>query len=118
NIHSTNAHQTSLNGTSDGYIIKFNPAGGRAWATYYGGVDYDEIRDAVCDYNGNLIVVGTTSSVGGSGLSTSSSHQVSNGGNGLNNTKIWDGFIAKFNSAGTRQWGTYYGGDQSEDLVG
>jgi hypothetical protein len=36
-----NAYQPILNGTSDGFIAKYNSAGILQWSTYLGGADVD-----------------------------------------------------------------------------
>ncbi len=118
NIATTGSHQQSLAGASDIYLVKFNIAGVRQWATYYGGskdesLIYNGHTEGVCtDETGNVYIVGATSS--DTGISTLSSYQpnIKIGSNSI------DGFIAKFNTNGQRQWGTYYGDTLADGLMG
>ncbi|MBS1771218.1 MAG: PKD domain-containing protein [Bacteroidetes bacterium] len=99
-------------GNLDGYIVKFNAAGQREWATFYGGSDLDQINAATCDVNGNLLVTGYSNSV--SGMGSSGAYKQYNSGNGNPGTSWTDVFIGKFSPSGPLIWGTYYGHVQSE----
>ncbi len=85
-------------------MVKFNSAGVRQWGTYYGGTSYDTGRFCSTDGSGNVYLVGNTDSNMGTVIATVGSHQNAPGGGGN------DAFLVKFNGAGVRQWGTYYGG--------
>ncbi|MEO8588730.1 MAG: SBBP repeat-containing protein [Flavobacteriales bacterium] len=107
-IASNGSHQPSLGGAGsyDAFVAKFNGTTGvRQWGTYYGGVPGDEGRAVAVDANGNVYLTGATGSA--SGISTPGSHQPVLSGS--------DAFLVKFDSAGVRQWGTYYGGIGNED---
>ncbi len=97
-IASTGAYQQFIANftTSDIYIAKFNPNGGRVWSTYYGGTGYDDAADICFDGSDNILVVGHAESAG---MSTPGAHQTSPTG----------GLLAKFSSDGFRVWATYYG---------
>ena len=43
NIATTGAYQTSLGGSHDAFVAKFNSAGVMQWATYYGGTGNDPV---------------------------------------------------------------------------
>ncbi len=108
NIASSNAHQTSLGGYMDAFVVKFNSDGSRAWGTYYGGTDYDYGYGGVAaDPNGNVYLSGYTYSY--NNIATSDAYQSSM-------YTPYDGFLVMFNSNGQRKWGTYYGGNSSEYL--
>jgi hypothetical protein len=79
------------------------------WATYYGGSDEDETEGITLDASGNVYIIGSTKS--SSGIATSGSHQSTYTGN-------YDVFVAKFNSSGALQWGTYFGGSADDVGVG
>jgi hypothetical protein len=101
-------HQSTIGGGSfDAFLVKFNSSGVRQWATYYGGSDDDRGTYCHVDRNNNVYLCGKT-------LSTSSiasgGHQTTHGGD-------FDAFVVKFNSSGTRQWATYYGGSNIEEHV-
>jgi hypothetical protein len=96
-----------LNG--DVYLVKFNPSGIRQWGTYYGGNHNDGETGGYCAYNGNgnIYLVGSTRSQ--ENISTPGALQQN-----LSYVFDIDAFIAKFDEAGNRLWGTYYGGLGSE----
>jgi hypothetical protein len=78
----------------------------RLWGTYYGGSSDEYGRSCATDASGNVFLAGYTQS--NSGIATTGAHQTSRGGGS------WNAFLVKFNSSGTRQWGTYYGGTAGE----
>ncbi len=102
-IASTGAFQTSFGGNSDAFVAKFNSAGARLWGTYYGTANLDQAYSCSPDSLGNIYVSGyseTSTTV----LATPGSYKPSGGG------LLGDAFLVKFNPAGARIWGTYYGG--------
>jgi hypothetical protein len=104
-IASIGSHQTTYGGgANDGLIVKFNANGARVWATYYGGTGDDRIIGCSVDGNGNLYAGGATSTSTGNAIATAASHQSVYAGGTQN------AFLAKFDSSGVRQWGTYYSG--------
>ena len=105
-IASPGSYQTLLNtmgsgSGSDGFLVKFNSAGVRQWATYFGGFSDDFANGVAADGSGNVYIAGNTSS--NSGVASSGAYQTTEGSTN-------DAFLAKFNSGGTIQWSTYYGG--------
>ncbi|MDA7836719.1 SBBP repeat-containing protein [Salibacteraceae bacterium] len=104
-IATAGAHQTTYGGLSDAFLVKFNSSGVRQWGTYYGGTGSDEGYSCATDASGNVYLAGRTSST--TGIATTGAHQTTSGGSD-------DAFLVKFNSSGVRQWGTYYGGSQTE----
>ncbi|HRD37533.1 MAG TPA: T9SS type A sorting domain-containing protein, partial [Bacteroidia bacterium] len=103
-ISTIGAHQSiNSGGPNDAILVKFDTSGVRQWATYYGGNDIDWGNAVVTDNSGVYLCGYTTSSVS---IATPNALQLNFIGNGGNS----DAFIAKFNKAGGRLWGTYYGG--------
>ena len=98
-------HQNSLGGNVDGFLVKFSSSGIRQWGTYYGGAGSDFGNSTATDPSGNVYLAGGTNSTAGI---AASGHQNSPGGSN-------DAFLVKFNGAGVRQWGTFYGGPYSDD---
>ncbi|MBI2268822.1 MAG: hypothetical protein HYU69_00530 [Bacteroidetes bacterium] len=92
-------------GTSDAFVVKFNPAGARLWATFYGGSSGDYGVGVVADIGGNIAITGCTEST---------NFPVTGGAFQLTKAGLWDAFVVKFNSAGNRLWATYYGGTADE----
>lgn len=102
-IVSPGAHQTSFaSGVYDGFFTRFSSAGVRQWATYYGGSGLDYVYGIAADVSGNVFIAGYTQSY--TGISTPGTYLVAHSGG------LWDGYLAKFNNAGIRQWGSYFGG--------
>jgi hypothetical protein len=95
------AHQTTYGGgIDDAILVKFDSAGQLKWATYYGGNMHDIALGVTEDAAGNVILAGHTESA--AAIATAGS---------WNSTFMggYDVFVAKFDSTGVRQWGTYYG---------
>jgi hypothetical protein len=99
-------------GLLDVYLAKFNDAGERIWATYYGGVLDDWGAAVTSDSENNIYITGTTLSEDGIEYL---GHQSVYGGwaDGLF-TDYGDAFLVKFTPDGDRLWGTYYGGEGGE----
>jgi gliding motility-associated-like protein len=110
NIASPGAYQSFLLGQSDGMIVKFNPNGQRIWGTYYGGSVTEGILGVAADNQGNVYISGGTDSP--DNISTPGAHQVNFGGG------IYDAFLVKLNSSGSRLWATYIGGDDDDRVFG
>lgn len=99
----------SIAGLYDGYLIKVNDAGQQQWSTYYGGAKDESVNAIAADANGYLYVAGATYS--DTGIATSNGYQDTIGGR---STIFEDAFITCFNANGQRQWGTYFGNNQTE----
>jgi hypothetical protein len=107
-ISSSGSHQVVYGGgPNDAFLAKFDTNGFRQWATYYGGAAYDCALSCKNDTYGNVYICGQTASSIGNSIATNGCHQLNWGGN-------TDSFLAKFNTSGVRQWGTYYGGTGNE----
>ncbi|MCB9185060.1 MAG: SBBP repeat-containing protein [Flavobacteriales bacterium] len=104
-IATAGAHQVAAPGNRNAFLAKFNTAGVRLWATYYGGPDPDEGYGVATDALGNVYLVGLTEST--TGIATAGTYQTANAGGE-------DAFIVKFNSAGVRQWASYFGGNDTD----
>lgn len=104
-IASPGAFQTIHGGARDAFLVKFNSVGHRLWATYYGGSGDEEGFACIADKSGNVYLGGKTSSA----TNIAAGGFQNNYGGGF-----CDAFVVKFDSAGIRQWATYYGGN-SED---
>jgi hypothetical protein len=99
------AHQTSNGGGStDAFLVKFSPTGARRWATYYGGSGTESGNSCAADTLGNVFIAGVTVSSNTAAIATSNGHQTS-----MVHFAYEDAFLAKLDSTGVRQWGTYYG---------
>jgi hypothetical protein len=97
-------------GSADAFLVKFNAAGARLWATYYGGSSTEGgswgAQKVCTDNDNNVYLAGQTESAG---LSF----------NGFQNTLAYQGvnltataFLVKFSPAGNRLWATYCSGSQ------
>ena len=102
NIATSGSHQEIYGGGQDVLLIKFNNNGVRQWGTYYGGSNDDVGGDVSADGSGNVYMTGGTFST--TNIATLGAHQESG------DSYAGAAFIAKFNSNGIRQWGTYYNG--------
>lgn len=98
--------QNTLGGTTDAFLVKFDASGARLWATYYGGFGFQEDVSMATDGEGNVYLAGRSESIGSN--IASGGHQNNFGGGNF------DTFLAKFNASGARLWATYYGGSGDE----
>ncbi len=103
-----NTHQTTNAGSQDAYIVKMSSAGIVYWATFYGGLLDDTGGGILVDQNKNIYLAGSAYSL--AGIATSGTYQVNQGGNS-------DMFVVKFDSMGTRIFGTYIGGASYDNTV-
>ncbi|CAM4081839.1 MULTISPECIES: T9SS type B sorting domain-containing protein [Flavobacterium] len=105
----TGAHQNSIPTSqylcTNGIIVKFDTNGTRLWGTYYGGINYNDIRGIKADSQNNIVITGQTQSP--INISTVGSHQENYQANR-------DAYIVKFNESGVRIWGTYFGGNNDD----
>lgn len=109
-IATSGAYQSLYGGGSqDAFLVKFNDSGVRIWGTYYGGNYFDRGYSCCTDPSGNVFMTGFTETSTDPAIASPSSHQPDFGGG------FGDAFLVKFNSQGTREWGTYYGGSGAED---
>lgn len=107
-IATPGAHKTTLDGR-DAFLVQFSAEGVRQWGTYYGGTtggpngEQSQSTLAV-DAENNVFMAGSTAST--NGIATPGAHQEIRASTSVSR----DAFLVKFNAAGVRQWGTYYGG--------
>ncbi len=104
-IATLGSFQASRNNFFDGFLVKFSNNGVRQWGTYFGGESEDLCRNLSIHKNA-IYVCGYTMST--AGIATVGSFKTSLGG-------TQDAYLAKFSLAGSREWGTYYGGTGSEN---
>ncbi len=93
-------------GLEDGFLVKFTANGIRKWGTYLGGTGAEIPGAVVCDTIGHVYVGGfTTGST--TNISTPGSFLPATGGG-------YEDYLVQYDTAGVRQWGTYYGGSGAE----
>ncbi len=93
--------------TYDAFLVKFAPNGTRLWGTYYGGDANENGSHCGTDAQSNVFLIG----------STGSSNNIAS--NGFMDTlpNLGSAFMVKFNSSGSRLWGTYFGGNLINDAI-
>lgn len=109
-IASGGYQNTHAGGGTDAFIVKFDGAGNRLWATYSGGSGTEDNCFLTTDASGNLFVTGRTTSA--NGFSTAGCFQSFNGGGPQ------DSYLVKLDNAGNRLWATFYGGNQTDGGTG
>jgi len=106
-LATTGSYQPAGGGGYDVFLAKLDTSGQRVWATYYGGTGDDAwaILAIHCDQHNNLYIAGQTNSP--NGIATPGTYRQALYA-GLTDQ---DAFLAKFDTAGQRLWGTYFGGN-------
>ena len=97
--------QNTYGGNTDAFLVKFNAAGTRLWATYCGGAGDEVAKYIATDASGYIYVTGLTNDA--FGLASGGFQNTFGGG-------MWDAFLMKFDSNGNRLWSTCYGGSDIE----
>ena len=110
NFPVNNSLYSSISGSYDAFITKFDSSGNLLYSTYLGGSSGNEGWNVVVDNNDNVIIVGGTSSTN---FPTVNAVQSSyNGG-------FRDAFVTKLNSAGNIiLFSTYLGGSGDDVALG
>lgn len=102
---SSGGQQNSFGGIYDGFLTRYNSSGIMQWSTYYGG-SAEDYGYTTFVTNGNVYVSGYTSS----------SSSIATPGLDTNFDGVYDGFMAKFSTSGSRIWGTYISNKINENL--
>ncbi len=92
-------------GLSDAYLVKFDSSGSRIWATYYGGIEPEEMGRVVTDVSGNVLIGGDTYSTTG----------ISFDGFQNNLVVMENQFVVRFDENCVRLCATYYGQSHDEE---
>ncbi|MCI0507146.1 MAG: SBBP repeat-containing protein [Gammaproteobacteria bacterium] len=102
---SNDALQNTHHGNADAFVARFTPDGATLeYLTYYGGGGNDNAQSIALDTDGNIYVVGTSTS---DDLATVNPVRTElNGGS--------DAFIIKIDAAGNLVFASYFGGSGSE----
>lgn len=98
------SHQPEPGSCKDVFVSKFSVEGNRLWTTYYGN-NYPEsmVKNAIVCFGENIYFSGI--SYTSTNITTPGSYQ--EGAPSNENSS----YLIKFNSAGERQWGTFFGLD-------
>jgi len=99
----TGGWDTTLGGSSDGYVVKLDDAGAHVWSTHLGGDQSDEGYGVAVDAAGNVYAVGFTET----------SEWMSGGWDTVVNGDD-DGYIVRLNTRGGHAWSTCLGGSGRE----
>lgn len=105
-IATAGVYQEEIGGDYDAFVAMLGPDGKRQWGTYYGGKGNDDAADIAVAPDGDLLVVGSTSSV--SGIASVGAHMEAAGGKR-------DVLVARLSSTGSRRWGRYVGGSEDDE---
>ncbi|MEI6899015.1 MAG: hypothetical protein WCL00_03995, partial [Bacteroidota bacterium] len=108
NIATAGSFQSTLQSTYNAFLVKFDSTGQRIWGTYYGGATQVRSSSCAADKDGNIYMTGDCGCGQGANIATPGCYQDTCGGG-------TDIFLTKFNSSGSRIWGTYFGGSYSEN---
>lgn len=95
----------------DAFILKFDNAGNRLWATYYGGASDEEAYSIALDGANNIYIVGSTTSNALTFPLQARAGAYNQGTAGGSR----DAFIARFTNSGVLTWATYYGGSGEDE---
>lgn len=111
-----NAHQRTKTAEYydyNAFLAKFDTNGSILWNTLYGGEDSTSGLGVAVDLFDNVFLTGGTLSF--NNIATANSFKETKGDNNIPNHSSSAAYLVKFNTAGVRQWGTYYGGDFYEE---
>ena len=101
---------TSVSGTEDGFLAKYNSNGEFEWVRSFGSTGYDSGRCITTDTNGNVIVAGNFVDSTNLNPLFPASYSL---GHGLN-----DVFLAKYDQFGNHIWSNVIGGLSNDEISG
>lgn len=110
NVATSGAYQTTLIGSTDILLGKFDNTGQLIWATYFGGNDQERVNSFKLDSAGNIYMTGFTKST--SGFASPGAYQTVYGGG------AYDSYIAVFDFSGMLSWCSYVGGNDDDNGLG
>ena len=90
-------------GTGHAMVAVLNSDGSLAWHTFLGGTGSDSAFDLAIAPDLSIYIAGQSDTTWGSPVRAYTS-----------GTSLWDGFVAKLNSAGALQWNTFLGGTSAD----
>ncbi|MCX7878718.1 MAG: SBBP repeat-containing protein, partial [Ignavibacteria bacterium] len=103
--------QGVIGGSFDAFILKFTNNGLMTWGSYYGGFFTESASSVTADISGNVFLTGQASA---------NSLPVYNPGGGAYYQGTYGGggdiIILKFTNSGVRQWATFYGGNNTDNV--
>lgn len=91
---------------TDAFVAKLDSSGTLVWHTFLGGSGSDRALDVAVDEDGNIYIGGVSGATWGTSPAPIRAYTADN-----------DGWVAKLNSSGARQWHTFLGGTEY-DLIG
>jgi hypothetical protein len=107
------AANSSLNGSTDAFVAKFNSSGNSLlFARYFGGSGDDKAKDLCIDGNDNLFIGGSSGAASGFPFANPGSGAYFQNTSADNN----DAFISEFNSSNTLLWSTKFGGGSADEF--
>ncbi len=111
---SAGAYQTNFAGPeNDVVIMKFDSSGMRLWSTFFGGDKTEHLYGLAIDSEDNIIATGWTNS------KTFSEAPFATSFNSFQRTNqgVDDVYLLKLNPSGGYVWGTFFGGDSTEEAM-
>lgn len=113
-------YQSTLGGTNDIFIMRFDAAGVQTWGTFAGGSADDWGIFLITDGSGKIYVTGTSAGPGfptadpGGGAYYEPNFQGGNFTPFFYRNDIGDAIIMRFSNTGVLEWSTYYGGTAND----
>jgi hypothetical protein len=101
-------------GSDDGFVVKYNSEGTPQWARKLGGTNSDFANSVTTDSNGNIVVTGQYASNPLTLFAADGTTAFTT----LTNSGLNDGFVVKYNSAGTPLWARRLGGTGTDIALG
>lgn len=100
---------STLGGSQDAFIMKFDETGILKWSTYYGGDEIEESESITANDN-SIWVTGAGGGLNFDLYDPSGSAYMDSSSEG------GDAFILQFDHTGVQAWATFYGGDEGDEI--
>lgn len=109
NIYFNSGFQSTPTSIDDGFVVKFENNGSVIWGTYIGGNEADYLYGVKNYLDDGVLITGMTQSA--ENIATPGAFLDGLAGQ-------YDALVMKLSPSGDLQWGTYYGGTQSDESHG